>query len=204
MARGLHFSGLTHAVWAPNGHALVVSSSDGYLSFLTFDANELGKVFEKEEAAADTLSTETSIAATTTKEADSEARVVSPVTIDAAATTAKTSVVHLLQAKKKKKRAAVEPVAINVLQPKKKAKTVEGDISADTVVLDTEKKEDDTLENVNILQPKKNKLAETIIEGGSNNELGKKTTSQENINILQPKKKKRVDLTLLSAGNVNQ
>jgi chromatin assembly factor 1 subunit B len=47
MARGLHFSGLTDAIWTPNGRALIVSSSDGYLSVIQFEEGELGKVYVK-------------------------------------------------------------------------------------------------------------------------------------------------------------
>jgi WD40 repeat protein len=47
LARGLHYSGLTDAVWTPDGHTLVVSSSDGYISFIVFQKGELGQVYQQ-------------------------------------------------------------------------------------------------------------------------------------------------------------
>ncbi|KAJ1458516.1 WD40-repeat-containing domain protein [Pelagophyceae sp. CCMP2097] len=44
VARGLHHSTLTDAAWAPDASLLVVASSDGYLSFVRFDACEIAKL----------------------------------------------------------------------------------------------------------------------------------------------------------------
>lgn len=43
--RGLHYANLTDAVWSANGHELVVSSTDGYLSMVRFAPGELGTVY---------------------------------------------------------------------------------------------------------------------------------------------------------------
>ena len=45
MARGLHYSGLTDAAWSADGMTLFVTSSDGYISILSFGKGELGDVF---------------------------------------------------------------------------------------------------------------------------------------------------------------
>ena len=46
---GLHYATITDAAWSPCGMKLVVSSSDGYCSALTFTESELGKVLAPEE-----------------------------------------------------------------------------------------------------------------------------------------------------------
>ena len=48
-ARGLHYSGLTAGAWTPDGHHLLVSSMDGYISILSFGDGELGKAYKKAE-----------------------------------------------------------------------------------------------------------------------------------------------------------
>ena len=46
MMRGLHYANLTNATWSADGHSLVVSSSDGYVSLVRFTKGELGEVYE--------------------------------------------------------------------------------------------------------------------------------------------------------------
>lgn len=50
VARGLHYSGLSDAVWTPDGHTLLVSSMDGYISVLSFEQGELGVVYRGDVA----------------------------------------------------------------------------------------------------------------------------------------------------------
>lgn len=45
MACGLHYAGLTDAAWSADGHTLFVTSSDGYVSILSFANGELGEVY---------------------------------------------------------------------------------------------------------------------------------------------------------------
>lgn len=45
--RGLHYANLTNAVWSADGHSLVVSSTDGYVSLVRFAKGELGKAYER-------------------------------------------------------------------------------------------------------------------------------------------------------------
>ncbi|KAL3811896.1 hypothetical protein ACHAXA_001421 [Cyclostephanos tholiformis] len=45
LARGLHYAGLTDAAWSADGQTLFVTSSDGYVSILSFGVGELGDVY---------------------------------------------------------------------------------------------------------------------------------------------------------------
>lgn len=45
IAKGLHYAGLTDCSWSSDGHHLVVSSTDGYISIMSFDTGELGEVY---------------------------------------------------------------------------------------------------------------------------------------------------------------
>lgn len=45
IARNLHYAGLTDCSWSPDGHHLVVSSTDGYISIISFERGELGDVY---------------------------------------------------------------------------------------------------------------------------------------------------------------
>jgi chromatin assembly factor 1 subunit B len=46
---GLHYAAITDAAWSPDGRTLVVSSSDGYCSVLSFTEAELGRALTPEE-----------------------------------------------------------------------------------------------------------------------------------------------------------
>lgn len=43
--RGLHYAGLSDCQWSACGHQLTVSSTDGYITFVSFDNGELGEVY---------------------------------------------------------------------------------------------------------------------------------------------------------------
>lgn len=45
IARGLHYAGLTDCAWSSDGRNLIVSSTDGYVSILSFEENEFGEVY---------------------------------------------------------------------------------------------------------------------------------------------------------------
>ena len=49
VARGLHYAGLTDASWSTDGMTLFVTSSDGYVSILSFGEGELGEVYHAPE-----------------------------------------------------------------------------------------------------------------------------------------------------------
>jgi len=46
MAQSLHYSGLTDCSWSNDGRYLLVTSTDGYISMLSFENGELGEVYE--------------------------------------------------------------------------------------------------------------------------------------------------------------
>ncbi len=50
IARGLHYAGLTDCSWTSDGRHLVVCSTDGYISIVSFEEGELGEVFYVAEA----------------------------------------------------------------------------------------------------------------------------------------------------------
>lgn len=45
IVKGLHFAGLTDCAWTPDGLNLAVSSTDGYLSMISFQEGELGTAY---------------------------------------------------------------------------------------------------------------------------------------------------------------
>lgn len=45
IARGLHYAGLTDCTWSADGRNLIVCSTDGYVSILTFDEREFGEIY---------------------------------------------------------------------------------------------------------------------------------------------------------------
>jgi hypothetical protein len=45
IVRGLHYAGLTDCTWSKDGLNLLVSSTDGYISVLSFSPGELGDVY---------------------------------------------------------------------------------------------------------------------------------------------------------------
>ena len=51
VCKGLHYAGLTDASWTPDGRKLIVTSSDGYLSLLSFENGELGDLVDAVEIA---------------------------------------------------------------------------------------------------------------------------------------------------------
>lgn len=59
IARGLHYAGLTDCTWSADGRQLLISSSDGYLSILTFDEDEFGQVYTPPKVEAPKLQAET-------------------------------------------------------------------------------------------------------------------------------------------------
>jgi len=59
IARGLHYAGLTDCTWSVDGRQLIVSSTDGYLSILSFDENEFGQIYTPPKAVAPKLESET-------------------------------------------------------------------------------------------------------------------------------------------------
>lgn len=51
--QNIHYTRLTDLTWSPDGRILTAASTDGFCTIVTFDANELGKVYVKEESEAE-------------------------------------------------------------------------------------------------------------------------------------------------------
>ncbi len=49
VAKGLHYAGLTDCSWSADGHKLMVTSTDGYISMLIFQTGELGEIYKDEK-----------------------------------------------------------------------------------------------------------------------------------------------------------
>lgn len=77
VARGLHYAHMTDATWSVDGHRLIVCSSDGYLSVLSFSPGELGRVYTPpaEEAAAHSAAPDTTSSNTSNTSALNRVRV---------------------------------------------------------------------------------------------------------------------------------
>jgi len=57
IAQELHYAGLTDCSWSSNGRNLIVCSTDGYISILSFDAGELGEIYIKPPRTDETTTT---------------------------------------------------------------------------------------------------------------------------------------------------
>lgn len=57
IARGLHYAGLTDCSWSSDGRNLVVCSTDGYVSILSFAEGELGEVYTDVTSSTSTTNT---------------------------------------------------------------------------------------------------------------------------------------------------
>lgn len=199
MARGLHYAGLTDAAWSADGKTLFVTSSDGYVSILSFANGELGEPIAVEQG--DILK----------KEIDPPSNEISK-DIQSENDTATPSVNILAPKKKKKVTLNLEanvtteienvlesnPIVVNTLVPKKKKKVVPVNV-ADVAASDSGKRLSDDIscnEAVNVLLPKKKAKVEEMGAADKVNVLVPKKKddtedagSKEVVNILLPKKK---------------
>lgn len=66
VARGLHYAGLTDCTWSSDGKNLIICSTDGYISILSFAEGELGEVYLSPTSTSNT----TRIASNEAKEVD--------------------------------------------------------------------------------------------------------------------------------------
>lgn len=154
MARGLHYSGLTDAMWTPNGQSLVVCSSDGYVSFVTFDEGELGRVYETTNgngAVTKDMGNETPTRGTETTPFTS-ARLVSPI----AKENKMEQKGNITTPERHVKTDVILPEQVNILQPKKKPKVQSlENLAVDQRVESPSEPKGAEEPKVNILQPKK-------------------------------------------------
>jgi chromatin assembly factor 1 subunit B len=56
MISAIHYAAITDCAWSPDGSCLVVTSTDGYASLITFDAGELGEQARAEDVPAEVAS----------------------------------------------------------------------------------------------------------------------------------------------------
>lgn len=179
VARGLHYAGLTDAAWSADGKTLFVTSSDGYVSILSFANGELG------EAILDTKE----------ESADAQSQVVQ--SGDVVPTSA--PAINILAPKKKKVTINTEAnvtteienvresVVVNTLVPKKKKKVVP------TPVVEGDDSKRPQEEEVNVLVPKKKaKVEDKVNVLEPKNAEVEPTSTNEVVNILLPKKKVKV------------
>ena len=124
VANGLHYAGLTDAVWAADGHTLLVSSSDGYVSIVRFGPGELGEVYKEEQdvtaKSADKAKSQETIKTVTTTPPPVET---TPNVIDLS-TSRKRPVEEEPEQHPQESKAndAKEEMTVHILQPKKKKK----------------------------------------------------------------------------------
>jgi hypothetical protein len=174
VARGLHYAGLTDAAWSVDGRTLFVTSSDGYVSILSFANGELGEVYvdpnvdkQTEMLAEETVVTGTAPSAISTS----------------TVTDIPQSAINILAPKKKKKvtlnleanvtteienLSNANPVIVNTLIPKKKKKIAlspEPDVAANVEPSKLTSEVTESNELVNVLVPKKKlKVTSTPVE----------------------------------------
>lgn len=61
---GIHYSNLSDLSWSPDGKYLIITSIDGFCTFVFFKQNELGKVYQ--EPVSESSSSTTTTTSTTT------------------------------------------------------------------------------------------------------------------------------------------
>lgn len=165
LARGLHYAGLTDAAWSSDGRTLFVTSSDGYISILSFMEGELGDVYETPtvnivETSVSISETDESSVSQIDKQSDPSPAVAPEVRIQP-----ETNVVANTLIARKKPAAAINADIIS-----EKKKVTFGDPLDDRSV-DKKRSSDDALESViepqavsiNVLVAKKKKKVNPIV-----------------------------------------
>lgn len=120
LIRGLHLAGLTDCSWTPDGKNLLVSSTDGYISFISFLDGELGVIY-------DVGKVETSVVDSTVHETETPV-VKKPITVDLPPCESGSSVFVAPPTKKAKLDEGATVIATNILQARKKSDKVEKDV----------------------------------------------------------------------------
>jgi chromatin assembly factor 1 subunit B len=120
IARGLHLAGLTDCSWTADGKHLVVSSTDGYISFISFLDGELGEIYEAG-------SIETTIACATVDDKEMYKVEKSPAASLRPCEPGSSAIVAP-PTKKQKMDSDVVRINTNILQGRKKSEKVEKDV----------------------------------------------------------------------------
>lgn len=193
VARGLHYAGLTDAAWSADGKTLFVTSSDGYVSILSFANGELGEtlVHEIKAEVLASIVVKESAATASNDTAKPAINVLAPkkkkkvtVNLDANVTT---EIENVLDS---------NHVTVNTLVPKKKKKQIVSAPGAGESDCDSTKRHQQ--EAVNILVPKKKiRVDETEVKNVTvamslDSTVAVETGDKKNeVNVLVPKKKSK-------------
>jgi len=181
MARGLHYAGLTDASWSTDGMTLFVTSSDGYVSILSFGEGELGDVYHAPEVQIAEKSNEEAVQPIEVEAGKKESTNKSQADAAAAPKSAEKKV-HFSS------EVSIQQVpagpAVNTLAPRKKPKkSLEKEtMSEEMKVMTLEKESDTPVQKETAAVPAPASVAAPVV------------------NILQPKKKKKIAPTLVSAS----
>mmetsp|Transcript_31338 Transcript_31338/g.56774 ORF Transcript_31338/g.56774 Transcript_31338/m.56774 type:complete len:746 (+) Transcript_31338:168-2405(+) len=208
MARGLHYAGLTDAAWSTDGRTLFVTSSDGYVSILSFGDGELGEVYvaptvkvvEKvgasdasdvgEKVGSDVPSSsskqpESNTGVTINTLVPKKKKKIAPTAIDAADSEGsdKKKVTFATPADDRSNPSVSSQPIINTLVPKKKKKKIAPTLVTPTV----QQEQNDGEEGTATSTMEKKRSAEEATTAPPSTEL----LQEASINILVPKKKKK-------------
>ncbi|KAL7456728.1 hypothetical protein ACHAWC_008221 [Mediolabrus comicus] len=176
MARGLHYAGLTDASWSIDGMTLFVTSSDGYISILSFGEGELGEVYHapvvniaERSNVSETVVQQQPATAATQVSGQKEASVVEAAKKNVGSTEKK---VHFSSEVSIQEVPPSDGPIINTLAPRKKMKKAAPIVEKETITEEMKGMVIDkdssiaTAPVVNILQPKKKKkIAPTLVSG---------------------------------------
>lgn len=202
MARGLHYAGLTDAAWSNDGKTLFVTSSDGYISILSFGNGELGDVYE---APAVKIVEKIVSAGSASQAGEAKAGLATP-SEGSKQLESSGGVINTLVAKKKKKKIAptvIAPAADSESSAEKKKVTFGEPLD------DRSNQPEPAQPVINMLvgKKKKKRIAPTLVtEGAETSTTDKKRSAEEaapvvpstesqggvKVNILMAKKKKKV------------
>lgn len=179
MARGLHYAGLTDASWSTDGMTLFVTSSDGYVSILSFGEGELGEVYHAPEVQIAEKSNDEAVQPTTEVEVGQKESSNKIQSDAAAAPKSAEKKVHFSS------EVSIQQVpagpTINTLAPRKKPKK-------------------SPMEKETISEEMKGMALDKESDVSVQKEAAAAAAAAPVVNILQPKKKKKIAPNLVSAS----
>ncbi|GMI53306.1 hypothetical protein TeGR_g11435 [Tetraparma gracilis] len=191
VCKGLHYATLTDAAWTPDGRKLIVTSSDGYLSLLTFEDGELGELCDADKE---------KVAAGGNRKISFAAAASAPAPPAAAAAAAPSAGPASLEAPASKKRRTIVPTPVAAAAPADQSKGTKRRIAPEAVpaagAAPQQRISPTTVETalgkVHLDQAGADENAPAA--GGSN-------AMAAPVTVLEPKKKKRVSPELVQPLN---
>lgn len=159
VAEGLHYAQLTDLTWSQDGQTLVVSSSDGYCSILSFVDGELGQPLTPEQAAK----------VTPPIPGKDKPKVEREPVVEPAQATSKDQTLNILQPRQKKPKTPLQPVAkkqASTSQPRRIQPTLIQQMGGDVTTV--KEKKDDKATKANSAVPhtsatKKRRIGPTLV-----------------------------------------